>query len=45
MTGAGPLRSAERVPTQGLWNLTCLVSLFQWVQNLPSALSISRLGT
>lgn len=33
------------VPRQVLPHLTCLVSRFQWVQNLPSALSISRLGT
>lgn len=30
---------------RGLRDLTCLVSRFQWVQNFPSALSISRLGT
>lgn len=27
------------------WRKNCLVSRFQWVQNLPSALSISLLGT
>lgn len=27
------------------WRKNCFVSLFQWVQNLPSVFSTSRLGT
>lgn len=45
MTGVGGGERGEEGTQARPLALTCLVSRFQWVQNLPSALSISRLGT